>query len=216
MDFDSKAIFARLLDWSFLKLLNLSVVIFGAAAFCGGANAQGTEGRPVARLISASPTYTRPRKVNSDASSSTTTAVAATSPSLADANPIERRAFDETNRVRAANGLPPLVWDAELCRMARNHSEEMGRQGYFSHVSPNGQRLRDRAKAVGIIHYQVLGENIAYNLGYDDPGAFAVERWMLSPGHKANILYAGFKAMAIGTYVGADGSVYLTQSFITR
>jgi uncharacterized protein YkwD len=133
-----------------------------------------------------------------------------------EANPIERRAFEETNRERVKNGLPEFAWDPELCRMARNHSEDMARQGYFSHISPNGQRLRDRARAVGIVHYQVLGENIAYNLGYDDPGAFAVERWMVSPGHRANILYTGFKAMAIGTFVAADGSVYLTQSFISR
>jgi len=92
----------------------------------------------------------------------------------------------------------------------------MARRGYFAHLTPDGLRLRDRARAAGITHYQLLGENIAYNLGYDDPGAFAVERWMLSPGHRANILYAGFKAMAVGTYVAADGSVFLTQTFITR
>ena len=216
MEFDTKGLFPRLLNHYFLSLFNLGVVFVGAVAFCSGVRAQGTEGRPVARMISASPTYTRPRRVNPEPTSNVATGLAAVSPSLAEANPIERRAFEETNRERVANGLPPLVWDAELCRMARNHSEDMGRQGYFSHVSPNGQRLRDRAKAVGILHYQVLGENIAYNLGYDDPGAFAVERWMLSPGHRANILYAGFKSMAIGTFVAADGSVYLTQSFITR
>jgi uncharacterized protein YkwD len=62
----------------------------------------------------------------------------------------------------------------------------------------------------------VLGENIAYNKGYDDPGAFAVERWMLSSVHRGNILYPGFQASAIGSYVSTDGSVYLTQVFITR
>jgi len=92
----------------------------------------------------------------------------------------------------------------------------MARLGYLSHVTPDGQRLRDRARAVGITRYTALGENIAYNLGYDDPGAFAVERWMISPGHRENILYAGFTSMAVGTFVAADGSVYLTQTFITR
>jgi len=76
--------------------------------------------------------------------------------------------------------------------------------------------LRDRARAVGIAHYTVLGENIAYNFGYEDPGGFAVERWMLSPGHRANILEVGFRQMAVGTFVATDGSVFLTQTFITR
>jgi uncharacterized protein YkwD len=62
----------------------------------------------------------------------------------------------------------------------------------------------------------VIGENIAYNKGYADPGGFAVERWLISDGHRANMLYAGFQAAAIGSYVAADGSVYLTQVFIAR
>ena len=92
----------------------------------------------------------------------------------------------------------------------------MARLGFFSHVTPEGLRLRDRARAVGIQRFNLLGENIAYNLGYDDPGGFAVERWLTSPEHRANLLAAGFKAMAVGTFVAADGSVFLTQVFITR
>jgi uncharacterized protein YkwD len=131
-------------------------------------------------------------------------------------NDIEKRAFEQTNVARIKNGLPPLAWDGEVCRMARAHSENMSRQGFFSHATPEGLRLRDRARLVGIIHYSVLGENIAYNQGYEDPGAFAVERWMLSPKHRANILSTEFRAMAIGSFVAPDGSVYLTQTFITR
>ena len=69
---------------------------------------------------------------------------------------------------------------------------------------------------MGIARFRVIGENIAYNKGYDDPGGFAVERWMISGGHRANILYVGFQASAIGSYVSSDGSVYLTQVFIAR
>jgi uncharacterized protein YkwD len=114
------------------------------------------------------------------------------------------------------NGLPPFEWDADVCRMARSHSENMSRLNFFSHVTPDGLRIRDRARAVGILAYKVMGENIAYNQGYEDPGAFAVERWMASEKHRANILSTEFRAMAIGMYVAPDGSVFLTQTFITR
>jgi uncharacterized protein YkwD len=100
--------------------------------------------------------------------------------------------------------------------MARHHSEKMSREGYFSHTTPDGKRLRDRARLVGIVQFRVVAENIAYNQGYEDPGAFAVERWMLSPKHRANILSPEFRAMATGSFVAADGSVFLTQTFITR
>lgn len=131
-------------------------------------------------------------------------------------NSIERRAFDATNLVRIENGLPALDWDADVCRMARTHSESMSRMNYFSHVTPDGLRLRDRARLAGILQFSVLGENIAYNQGYDDPGTFAVERWMVSPKHRDNILSREFRAMAIGSFVAPDGSVYLTQTFIRR
>jgi len=138
------------------------------------------------------------------------------SASLDAATQIERRAFEQTNHARTQNGLGPLVWDSELCRMARVHSEIMAQRGFFSHETPDGMQLKERARANGILHFRVIGENIAYNKGYDDPGGFAVERWMTSSGHRANILYIGFQASAIGSYVAADGSVYLTQVFIAR
>ena len=146
----------------------------------------------------------------------TLTCQAISAQSAAKPNDIERRAFEQTNIVRIQNGLLPFVWDDDVCLMARSHSENMSRLGFFSHVTPSGLRLRDRARVAGIVRYSVLGENIAYNQGYEDPGAFAVERWMLSPKHRANILSPEFRAMAIGSYIAADGSVYLTQTFITR
>ena len=99
--------------------------------------------------------------------------------------------------------------------MARAHSEKMARHGFFAHETPEGLRLKDRARAAGI-RFQVIGENIAYNQGYDDPGTFAVERWMISSGHRANILSREFRASGIGSFVARDGSVYLTQIFIAR
>ena len=186
--------------------LLLFALVFGV--FCQPVAAQEAKSLPVARLISASAVTP---------SSMGMTAVPATAaPGLAEAGTIERRAFEQTNLIRVQNGLPPFVWDAEVCRMARTHSENMSRLGFFAHTTPAGLRLRDRARAAGIVRFAVVGENIAYSQGYDDPGALAVERWMLSPKHRDNILSREFRAMAIGSFVTADGSVYLTQTFITR
>lgn len=178
------------------------LVLVGLVVCCPAVFGQETR-QPVARLIT---------RFTPTAPAVSTSA----SPSLAEASDIERRAFEQTNLVRKQNGLAPLEWDADVCRMARSHSESMSRLNYFSHVTPDGLRLRDRARAAGILTFTVLGENIAYNQGYEDPGAFAVERWMASDKHRANILSKEFRAMAIGTYVAPDGSVFLTQTFITR
>lgn len=210
----------------------MMLLLLASFALGDSASAQSIQPRPVARLIS-EPTstagYARPRRAKPEASSpsseatdanatpaSPANAKAPASLALADANPIERRAFEETNQARVENGLPPVEWDADLCRMARAQSERMAQLGYLTHQTPEGLQLKDRARRNGIQHFKVIGENIAYNKGYKDPGSFAVERWLISDGHRANILYVGFQAAAIGSYVSADGSVYLTQVFIAR
>ena len=132
------------------------------------------------------------------------------------ATAIERIVFDLTNEERLANGLLPLIWDNELCRLARQHSEDMGGRGYFDHETPEGLFPKDRARAAGLRGFRVIAENIAYNKGYENPAAYAVQQWMKSSGHRANILYSLFQYSAIGTYVAPDGSVYLTQVFISR
>ena len=185
-----------------------------SVGLCPTAAAQSLDSRPVARLVTAT-AYSRSRPVTSIADAEAAPERTSIS-SLGDANAIERRAFEKTNLVRIQNGLAPLAWDAELCRLARTNSENMAHRGYFSHVTPEGLRLRDRARQVGILRFSLLGENIAYSQGYDDPGAFAVERWMVSPGHRENILSRGFQASAIGSFVTTDGSVFITQVFITR
>jgi uncharacterized protein YkwD len=205
------------------KITNQSIrlaLLFASLVACQSVFAQSVQPRPVARLISepsSEAAYSRPRRAKLEENS--IPSIESTAPSSVvpdDASAIERRAFEQTNIVRAENGLAPLLWDAELCRMARAHSERMAQTGFFSHKTPDGMELKERAHANGILHFRVIGENIAYNKGYDDPGGFAVERWMTSSGHRANILYVGFQASAIGSYVSADGSTYLTQVFIAR
>ncbi|HUS11530.1 MAG TPA: CAP domain-containing protein [Pyrinomonadaceae bacterium] len=200
-------------------LINVAVLSVAFISLGGTALAQNIQPRPVARLLSdpmSDARYSRPRRVTLENRSVRSAASAALPSALDIPTEIERRAFDQTNRARVEKGLSPLVWDRELCRMARAHSEQMALLGFFAHVTPQGSRLRERAHDNGILHFRVIAENIAYNKGYDDPGGFAVERWMISSGHRANILYVGFQAAAIGSYVSADGSTYLTQVFIAR
>lgn len=192
----------------------LSLCLFAPVLSCS-VSAQSLPPRPVARLIPGRAEltrYSRPRRVAPGANVTNSP----TSTSINDANENERRAFAATNEVRAKNGFPPLSWDSELARMARAHSEKMARGGFFGHDTPAGLRLKDRARAAGIRHFKVLGENIAYNQGVDDPGAFAVQRWMISSVHRANILSREFRAAGIGSFVTRDGRVYLTQIFISR
>ena len=127
----------------------------------------------------------------------------------------ERRAFDMINEARRAQGYAPLVWDTELTRMARAHSEQMARQNLLSHDAADGSMIA-RAHSLGISGWRTLAENIAYNQGFDDPAGFAVERWLKSAKHRDNIMRAGFTHTGLGVAHTPDGRIYFTQVFVAR
>lgn len=190
-----------------LLCLSISIVFFATSFIDSRAQ---SSGRPVARLITANGAIPAPLNTNHRVTPRTTipTAPPVTATSL------ERRAFDLINAERGRNGLPALAWDGVVCRMARQHSEEMGRQNFFDHSGPDGDP-RVRARRNGI-SWTSISENIAMSQGYDDPVKLAVDQWMNSPGHRSNLLRKDFTHSAVGIARMADGRVYLTQVFILR
>ena len=116
------------------------------------------------------------------------------------------------NAERAARGIAALHHDDLLRIVARAHSEDMVARSFFSHVNPDGDDPFDRMRAVGI-SFQRAGENIAWNRGYADPAMVAVNGWMNSDGHRANILDDRFTATGMGVAEGDDGRWYFTQVF---
>lgn len=112
------------------------------------------------------------------------------------------------NKERISLGLNALSFDVKLRDVGRFHSSDMLKRGYFSHYSPEGESVADRAEKFGI-EYLVIGENLAYapNLELAHSGL------MNSEGHRANILSVDFKKIGIGVI---DGGVYgkmFTQVF---
>lgn len=112
------------------------------------------------------------------------------------------------NEERLSKGLKSLVFDLKLRVIARAHSEDMFEKGYFSHFSPEGLTVADRA-AEGGVDFLVIGENLAYA-----PSVELAHRGLMnSEGHRANILSTDFGKIGIGIM---DGGVYgkmFTQVF---
>lgn len=175
--------------------------------------------RPVARLISSS-SYGTPARARVVSRVATPSASYASSPSPAAvvvaATGDERRAFELINSERQRRGLRPLVMDGSLTRLARYHSENMARGGYLSHTDRQGRDLRGRADELGLRNWKAIAENIAYNQGYKDPTAFAVERWMVSEKHRENIVSDEYTHAGVGVVRAQDGTYYFTQVFMRR
>src|SRR3954447_7561396 len=74
----------------------------------------------------------------------------------------EARMLQLVNRDRAANGVGPLSFDPALAAVARAHSADMVRGGFFSHTSPNTGDPEARINRAGIA-WRAYAENISYN-----------------------------------------------------
>lgn len=120
---------------------------------------------------------------------------------------------EAVERVRSQHGLASLEPDRRIAAVARAHSQDMVRRGFFDHISPDGENLDGRLRAAEIA-FRSAAENIARARGVESPVDTAVAEWMASPGHRGNILDGRFTRTGIGVAVDADGTVYFTQVFL--
>lgn len=123
-------------------------------------------------------------------------------------NTSEEKMIDLVNKERVSRGGAPLIFSEELRQIARSHSADMFEKGYFSHYSPEGLTVADRALKTGV-DFLVVGENLAYAPSLES----AHKGLMNSEGHRANILSKDYGKIGIGVI---DGEVYgkmFTQVF---
>ena len=123
----------------------------------------------------------------------------------------EQEVFNLINNERQKNGLSALKIDNEVQRVAKIKAQDMVNNNYFSHQSPTYGSPFDMLKSFKI-SYKSAGENIAGN----SSNTGAVNAWMNSPGHRANILNSSFNYTGIGVVTGSKyGKIYV-QMFIGK
>ena len=120
----------------------------------------------------------------------------------------ERRVFDLTNAERARNNLPALIWDNNLARAARSHSEDMSRNNFLGHQGSTGSSVAQRIQTAGFTG-SGGSENVAS--GQTTPET-VVRDWMNSAGHRANILDRTVSHMGVG-FSRLDWRLRTTQVF---
>lgn len=106
------------------------------------------------------------------------------------------------NKERRKAGLSVLTMDAELQQAAMQRAAELSLS--FDHNRPDGTScfsVCDKARGENIASGRLLGP------------AEAMYIWMLSPGHRANILYTGYKSIGIGCFYQRNGCMYWVQLF---
>ena len=96
--------------------------------------------------------------------------------------------------------------------------------GYFEHTTPEGRTMVDRilrARYVREDQGWMLGENLAWGTGSLATPRGAVESWMDSPGHRANLLKRGYRDVGVGVVLGvpvsdAAGATYTVDFGVRR
>lgn len=120
----------------------------------------------------------------------------------------ERSLLELLNASRGEEGLPALRSDRILMQLARDHSLNMARLEQLSHELER-RTFQDRLESSGY-KAQAAGENCAE--GALTP-ADAIDGWLKSPGHRANIMSEDYTDIGIGLATSREGVRYYTLVF---
>lgn len=131
-------------------------------------------------------------------------------PTSANLAAVESAVICLTNNQREAAGLPRLAASPILAKAAEAHSLDMVKRRFFAHAHPStpDQKSMFRAKLAGYctMSFCSTGENIYCGSGSLTTPRAAVNWWMNSPGHKANILDPKFKEIGVGIALGSPSA----------
>jgi uncharacterized protein YkwD len=139
-------------------------------------------------------------------------------PQLKDPSRVAERVNDLINQARAAGRrcgrrlfrpAPPLRPSAQLQEAALAHSHDMAAHSYLDHVGRDGSTPGERVARTGYL-WRAVGENIAAG---PTSARAAVEGWLASPEHCANIMDPDFSETAVAYAVDPQSrkGVYWTE-----
>jgi uncharacterized protein YkwD len=140
---------------------------------------------------------------------------------------LEQGVLADINAFRTQNKLAPLRLSAALTGAAREHSRQMADQGYFAHESADGSPFWKRIKhfyTSSPWRYWSVGENLLWSSPDVDANG-ALQMWLASPEHKANLLTARWREIGIsavhvvaapGTFRGLDVTIVTTDFGVRR
>lgn len=107
----------------------------------------------------------------------------------------------ELNRLRVAEGAPPLKLNLTLCEAAEYQANEMFQMGQLTHQDRQGRGLPERVKQLNY-PYQALGEVVVIAPSWSD----ALQRLFQSPQHREIMLSTAYYEVGVNSAKGASGT----------
>lgn len=141
-----------------------------------------------------------------------------TPPRPQDPAQVREQVLQEVNRARAQArrcgeqffaAAPPLKPHALLDGAAQAHATDMAEHSYFSHTGRDGSQVGQRASRADYA-WRRVGENLAAG---QTTAAQAVQGWLDSPGHCANLMQPAYTEMGLAYAVNlrSEGGIYWVQ-----
>ena len=141
-------------------------------------------------------------------------------PGAAQAGSVQARVLALVNEARAKPrrcgnesfaAARPVRLNAALQGVALDHASDMARHSYFSHTGRDGSHVADRASRAGY-PWRTIGENIAAG---QMNAEVAVQGWLKSPGHCANLMSPVYTEMGAAFAVNkqSKAGIYWVQVF---
>jgi uncharacterized protein YkwD len=140
---------------------------------------------------------------------------------------LDHTVLQQLNAIRKLHGLAPLTLNSSLGSSSAQHSVEMGQRGYFEHNSADGTVFWKRIQRFypsSRFSYWSVGENLLWSSPSVD-AAQAMQMWMNSPEHRANILNPRWRQIGVssvhidaapGTYKGLAVTIITTDFGVRR
>jgi uncharacterized protein YkwD len=133
---------------------------------------------------------------------------------------LEKQTLELINRDRVApeysaetkGRARPLQWDDRLAAVARAHSAEMMRKGFFSHQGADGAAPAQRISAAGI-QWTSVGENIAMCQTVTQAETEFMNEPRFERNHRWNILNPDYNHVGVGIVKAPDGTIHITEDF---
>ncbi|MEF8807226.1 CAP domain-containing protein [Natronomonas sp.] len=137
---------------------------------------------------------------------------------FSDIRTLENAIHEATNEFRTEEGYGPLEYNKNLAKIARNHSRNMAKEGFFAHKDHKGRHSGERADYFGYPD-AAISENL-FRAGIpeqiESPDRIAdrtIQGWESSPSHRAGMLTTAHIVEGIGGYITAERDVFITAMY---
>lgn len=132
----------------------------------------------------------------------------------------EAEIFSLNNALRSKNRAKALTYSQKLADVSRDWSKQQANRGRIGHEGFPSQRQQTLQRLHPGAKESISGENVAMTSRGSSTGkatgASFYKMWEGSPGHRKNMVNAGFAVVGNGVYKNAKGAVYATQIFGSR